>query len=150
MESWHCFRVRDAAAPIAYLSTSMVIRGALPFVLLVVSAELCPAQVQTPAHGLPVIQKPAGAAVPAVQFVCITRERGPKPQKDWSDMQVTLWDVAVAKPAVRRIVFGRSHWNAAPLFDAPPLSVVLVTALTVTRDACGGDCCSVAPKRNLL
>tara|TARA_R110002096_G_scaffold9362_6_gene37087 strand:+ start:1948 stop:3294 length:1347 start_codon:yes stop_codon:yes gene_type:complete len=72
-----------------------------------------------PISTVPLLQTP-----PAIQFVALARERGPKQQKDWSDMQVTLWEIQPSRAkhrAVRRRVLGRSHWNASPLLDSAEL-----------------------------
>lgn len=71
---------------------------------------------ELPVSRLPLLDEP-----PAVQFVALARERGPKPQKSWSDMRVTLWEVQPGRAkdrAVRRKVLGHSHWNASPLLDS--------------------------------
>ena len=79
---------------------------------------------QDDGNTLPVHRVPPGATAPRLQFVALARERGTKQQKDWSDMQATLWDIQperAKEPAVRRCVLGRSMWKAAPLLSSPTL-----------------------------
>lgn len=71
---------------------------------------------------LPVSALPLADASPSVAFVAFLRERGPAPQKDWSDMQITLWEIdpnREKQAAVRRRVLGHSHWNVTPLLESP-------------------------------
>ncbi len=73
---------------------------------------------------LPVTNVPSSATPPKNQFLALARERGPQPRRDWSDMQITLWDIRPDRteaPAVRRVVLGKSHWNASPLLSCPTL-----------------------------
>lgn len=56
---------------------------------------------------LPVTDLPLSAEPPRIAFAALARERGPNPQKDGSDMQVTLWEIQpdrVNQPAVCRHV----------------------------------------------
>jgi len=94
--------------------------AALPLSLLLFATPAT-AQQEDP-DTLPVSALPLADAPPAVAFVAYLRERGPAPRKDWSDMQITLWEIdpnRKKEAAVRRRVLGRSHWNVTPLLDSP-------------------------------